>query len=191
MACANGHLTIVQRLLAAGAVRCCCRCCLSPPPPLLAAAAFSPLTPPPPRPLPPRVQQNWDVRNPEHNTPLHWACLNGHIEVVRALMDAGAAATALNSAGRTPLDEALSRERTDIFDLLREYATTGGAVTVEMEEAGPGEGGAGGSDGDDDDDDEDEDEGDEEGEDKYLAGGGGGDAGAGAAGGVAAMALGP
>lgn len=37
------------------------------------------------------------LANADGNTALHWACLNGHAEVVRALMDMGAKATELNA----------------------------------------------------------------------------------------------
>ena len=38
--------------------------------------------------------------NEEGNTPLHWACLNGRVEVVRLLVAAGASASALNKCAR-------------------------------------------------------------------------------------------
>lgn len=50
------------------------------------------------------------MKNKEGNTPLHWACLNGHVEAVRALMAKSASPSALNEAARTPVDEALTRD---------------------------------------------------------------------------------
>ena len=80
-------------------------------------------------------------KNADANTPLHWACLNGHLEarpvytalcpaahpaaaaaarppacpppvfaaqVAKALLQAGASASALNAASRTPVDEAMA-----------------------------------------------------------------------------------
>ncbi|KAG8079466.1 hypothetical protein GUJ93_ZPchr0007g4297 [Zizania palustris] len=40
---------------------------------------------------------NVNVVNLEKNTPLHWACLNGHIEIIKALICSGASVSALNS----------------------------------------------------------------------------------------------
>ena len=44
--------------------------------------------------------------NVSGNTPLHWAALNGHIEVVKALFLAGADPTIVNGAGRDVVVEA-------------------------------------------------------------------------------------
>ena len=44
--------------------------------------------------------------NEEGNTPLHWACLNGHAAAASLLLAAGASASHLNGAQRTPVDEA-------------------------------------------------------------------------------------
>lgn len=40
--------------------------------------------------------QDVSAKNEEGNTPLHYACLNGHIDVVRLLMLHGASASELN-----------------------------------------------------------------------------------------------
>lgn len=56
--------------------------------------------------------------NAEKNTPLHWACLNGHIEVVKKLILAGANLSVLNSHERTPMDEALTRGKMDVIDAI-------------------------------------------------------------------------
>ena len=47
-------------------------------------------------------------RNVSGNTPLHWASLNAHLEVVKALVAAGADATATNEAGHDSVYEAES-----------------------------------------------------------------------------------
>lgn len=44
--------------------------------------------------------QDATCANGEGNTPLHWACLNGHEEVIRALLAADATPSALNMYGR-------------------------------------------------------------------------------------------
>lgn len=41
------------------------------------------------------------ARNAEGNTPLHYACLNGHVAIVRQLMMNGANASELNRYGNT------------------------------------------------------------------------------------------
>ncbi|TXG72435.1 hypothetical protein EZV62_001014 [Acer yangbiense] len=56
--------------------------------------------------------------NEEKNTPLHWACLNGHTEVVKKLILAGANVSILNSQERTPIDEAVSRGKMDVIDTI-------------------------------------------------------------------------
>ncbi len=45
-------------------------------------------------------------QNVSGNTPLHWAALNGHIEIVKALVKAGADPTIANEAGRDAVVEA-------------------------------------------------------------------------------------
>lgn len=65
-------------------------------------------------------EQDVNVSNMEQNTPLHWACLNGHIEVVRCLILAGANVSLLNSHERTPVDEAVNRGKMDAVDAINE-----------------------------------------------------------------------
>lgn len=45
-------------------------------------------------------------QNVSGNTPLHWAALNGHLEIVKALVKAGADPTIVNEAGRDAVVEA-------------------------------------------------------------------------------------
>ncbi|BBH02389.1 ankyrin repeat family protein [Prunus dulcis] len=63
-----------------------------------------------------------NATNEEMNTPLHWACLNGHVEVVRKLIFAGANLSVLNSYERTPIDEAVTRGKMDVLDAINAAA---------------------------------------------------------------------
>ena len=53
-------------------------------------------------------------------TPLYWASSKGHLEVVRALLDAKAEVNKADNDGRTPLYQALSNKHPEIAALLRE-----------------------------------------------------------------------
>lgn len=62
--------------------------------------------------------QSVDIGNAEGNIPLHWACINGHIDAVRLLMENLSDASKLNEHERTPVDEALGRGFQEIVDLI-------------------------------------------------------------------------
>jgi len=68
------------------------------------------------------------------NTPLHWACLNGHADVAALLLAAGAAVTALNDALRTPYDEALQSASQPTLDALAAAAPPPGDEEDDVEE---------------------------------------------------------
>lgn len=68
------------------------------------------------------------------NTPLHWACLNGHADVAALLLAAGAAVTALNDAQRTPYDEALQSASQPTLDVLAAAAPPPGDDEDDVEE---------------------------------------------------------
>jgi len=68
--------------------------------------------------------------NADGNTPLHWACLNGHADAVQILLAAGASACALNAAQRTPVDEAQQAGAADALQKIYEI-TGGGADEVD------------------------------------------------------------
>ncbi|KAF0907360.1 hypothetical protein E2562_015856 [Oryza meyeriana var. granulata] len=62
--------------------------------------------------------QNVNATNAEKNTPLHWACLNGHIEVIKALISAEASVSTLNSHEKTPMDEAVTKGKMEVIDAI-------------------------------------------------------------------------
>ncbi|URE26767.1 Ankyrin repeat [Musa troglodytarum] len=64
------------------------------------------------------MKQDLNALNSEKNSPLHWACLNGHIEVVKLLIQGGASVSLLNSHERTPMDEAVSRGKMDVINAI-------------------------------------------------------------------------
>jgi len=55
--------------------------------------------------------QDPNIANAQGNTALHWACVNGHGEVVERLLAKGAKTTVCNAGGRTALDEAMHNDR--------------------------------------------------------------------------------
>ncbi|OMO72795.1 hypothetical protein CCACVL1_17588 [Corchorus capsularis] len=61
-----------------------------------------------------------NASNMEKNTPLHYACLSGHVEVVKKLVQSGASVSLLNSHERTPIDEAMSMGKMDVIDAINE-----------------------------------------------------------------------
>lgn len=65
--------------------------------------------------------QSVDLTNTEGNIPLHWACINGHKEAVRILMENLSNASKLNEHERTPVDEALSRGFQDIVEVIDSF----------------------------------------------------------------------
>ena len=54
------------------------------------------------------------------HTPLHIAAENGLIDGVRALLDSGADAHAVDADDKTPLSRAAARNRSDVVDLLND-----------------------------------------------------------------------
>ena len=63
-----------------------------------------------------------NVRNPLNAcTPLHYACMAGHANVIRLLMEKGAKVDLKNIGGMTPLHIACDRKLHDIVILLLEY----------------------------------------------------------------------
>lgn len=68
--------------------------------------------------------------NDAGNTPLHWAALNGHLESVKLLIQAGADVTIINKAGHDAVFEAEINDKKEVVEWLLE--------TVEELESGVG-----------------------------------------------------
>jgi ankyrin repeat protein len=83
-----------------------------------------------------------NLTNASGNTPLHWASLNGHLEAVKLLIEAGGDITIFNKAGHDAVFEAEVNDKKEVVDWLLghvealEKSVGGGASN--------GEGGAGG-----------------------------------------------
>ncbi|KAK6354582.1 hypothetical protein TWF696_003724 [Orbilia brochopaga] len=67
-----------------------------------------------------RALVNWP--NSSGNTPLHWACLNGHIEAVKVLVKAGADPGVLNGAGHDCVYEAEVNDKSNVVEWVLNYA---------------------------------------------------------------------
>lgn len=60
------------------------------------------------------TRREWLNRNKFDKTPLHMACIYGSVEVVQRLLRGGANASALDTTGETPFDEAFRYQRETI-----------------------------------------------------------------------------
>ncbi|KAJ8099753.1 ankyrin repeat-containing domain protein [Lipomyces tetrasporus] len=93
MACANGHLDIVEYILSKFSSR------ISDSNPSIVK-----------------------LKNDSGNTPLHWACLNGHQRIIEKLCDSGADPFEKNLAGQDCFFQAENNEKLDVVDyLLQRY----------------------------------------------------------------------
>ncbi|CAO3697353.1 unnamed protein product [Rhizopus stolonifer] len=59
-----------------------------------------------------------DVQNEQGNTALHWAALNGHYEVVEALVKAGSDCTIKNVMNHSPIYEAQQRNHEKVAEFF-------------------------------------------------------------------------
>ena len=68
---------------------------------------------------------NVNARTKNNSTPLHFAAFKGrkagHIQTAKILLESGAEVNARNDDGATPLAMALSRQNSEIIQLLRKY----------------------------------------------------------------------
>lgn len=70
----------------------------------------------------PQVHENsLNLVNTEGNTPLHWAALNSHVNLVRLLLEHGADINIKNNADQTPFDEAVANEKFDVTAAIIEF----------------------------------------------------------------------
>lgn len=61
-------------------------------------------------------------QNHSGNTSLHWAALNGHLEIVKLLLAHGADASTLNSSGHDAVFEAEMNDRQEVAEFLLKEA---------------------------------------------------------------------
>jgi uncharacterized protein len=59
-----------------------------------------------------------NLTNASGNTPLHWASLNGHLEAVKLLIEAGGDITIFNKAGHDAVFEAEVNDKKEVVDWL-------------------------------------------------------------------------
>jgi ankyrin repeat protein len=73
-----------------------------------------------------RTGANIEAKDSKGNTPLHFASLNGHLTVVKALVCGGANILAANNAGRLPIHFAVVERKSAVIKYLLQhfYATT-------------------------------------------------------------------
>jgi hypothetical protein len=63
-----------------------------------------------------------NAQNKAGNTPLHWAALNGHLPLVKLLLESGADVSILNASGHDAVYEAEINDKNDVVDFLLQEA---------------------------------------------------------------------
>ncbi|KAK6534064.1 hypothetical protein TWF281_005403 [Arthrobotrys megalospora] len=71
---------------------------------------------------PPYLHTLLNFPNESGNTPLHWACLNGHIQAVKVLVKAGADPGVLNAAGHDCVYEAEVNDKSNVVEWVLNFA---------------------------------------------------------------------
>jgi ankyrin repeat protein len=74
---------------------------------------------------------NFNIVNSDDRTPLHLAAFNGHVMIVRYLIENGAEINSIDRWGGTPLDDALREGLDPIIDYLRSKDARSGNQTEE------------------------------------------------------------
>jgi ankyrin repeat protein len=64
-----------------------------------------------------------NVQDEDGWTPLHWASMNGALEVVRLLLEHGSEVEAKHNGGKTTLQVAVDRGHAEVVELLREHGS--------------------------------------------------------------------
>ena len=71
-----------------------------------------------------------NARDENGSTPLHWAALEGHKDIVELLINRGAQVNAKDNTANTPLDLAIRYEKLAIAELLRAQGANTGTIHV-------------------------------------------------------------
>ena len=131
LAARSGATALITTILATAAAP-------PPPPPVLSPhATFTP--------APPAPALLLGAADADGNTPLHHAAAQGHLKALRALLAAGADATAPNARGASPVAVSRTREATEYFvSLVMEVEKRRGEEQRGAARRRAGEGGGGG-----------------------------------------------
>ncbi|KAI1263534.1 ankyrin [Xylariaceae sp. FL1019] len=110
MAAANGHAKTVTVILSHLPIAATSSMTAAPP------SATSPEQAESTSAQPVTYQKHIDVQNAFGNSALHWACLGGHLDVVKLLLSRGASPTIANDKDQIPLDLAAFNNHMHVVD---------------------------------------------------------------------------